>query len=37
MKRTKILQDILNKTDSSNPSATAEVLADLRQKAPKEI
>lgn len=37
MKRTKILQDILNKTDSSNPSATAKVLADLGQKAPKEI
>lgn len=37
MKRTKILQDILNKTDSRNPSATATVIAELGQKAPKEI
>ena len=37
MKRTSILQDILNKTDTSNPSATAQVIADLGQKAPKEI
>ncbi|MGU6928307.1 hypothetical protein ACV2FZ_23595, partial [Salmonella enterica subsp. enterica serovar Cubana] len=37
MKRTKILQDILNKTDSTNPSATAKVIAELGQKAPKEI
>ena len=37
MKRTKILQDILTKTDASNPSATARVIADLSQKAPKEI
>jgi len=37
MKRTKILQDILNKTDSDNPSATAKVIAELGQKAPKEI
>ncbi len=37
MKRTKILQDILTKTHASNPSATARVIADLSQKAPKEI
>lgn len=37
MKRTKILQDILSKTDPSNPSATAAVIAELGQKAPKEI
>ncbi|MGK0705144.1 hypothetical protein ACSFCW_16930 [Yokenella regensburgei] len=37
MKRTKILQDILNKTNTSNPSATAQVIAELGQKAPKEI
>lgn len=37
MKRTNILQDILNKTDTNNPSATAQVIADLGQKAPKEI
>lgn len=37
MKRTKILQDILSKTDSANPSATAKVIAELGQKAPKEI
>lgn len=37
MKRTKILQDILNKTDAHNPSATAQVVAELSQKAPKEI
>ena len=37
MKRTKILQDILNKTNTANPSATAQVIAELGQKAPKEI
>lgn len=37
MKRTSILQDILNKTDTNNPSATARVIADLGQNAPKEI
>jgi hypothetical protein len=37
MKRTSILQDILNKTDTKNPSATAQVIADLGQKAPREI
>ncbi len=37
MKRTKILQDILSKTGVKNPSATAQVIADLSQKAPKEI
>lgn len=37
MKRTKILQDILSKTDSDNPSATAKVIAELGKKAPKEI
>jgi hypothetical protein len=37
MKRTKILQDILNKTDTDNPSATARVIAELGQKAPKEL
>lgn len=37
MKRTKILQDILSKTDPNNPSATAAVVAELGQKAPKEI
>ncbi|EMG9442864.1 hypothetical protein V5268_005287 [Escherichia coli] len=37
MKRTKILQDILDKTDTGNPSATARVIAQIEQKAPKEI
>ena len=37
MKRTKVLQDILTKTDKDNPSATASVIAELGQKAPKEI
>ncbi|AMO82090.1 hypothetical protein DVH07_06445 [Hafnia paralvei] len=37
MRRTQILQDILTKTNTNNPSATAQVLADLGQKAPKEI
>ncbi len=37
MKRTKILQDILDKTEPGNPSATARVIAQIEQKAPKEI
>ncbi|MFZ4835780.1 hypothetical protein [Rouxiella sp. Mn2063] len=37
MKRTSILKDILDKTDTRNPSATAQVVAELGQKAPKEI
>ncbi|ECZ2976801.1 hypothetical protein F7S78_25980 [Salmonella enterica] len=37
MKRTKILQDILEKTDPCNPSATVRVIGELGQKAPKEI
>ena len=37
MKRTKILQDILSKTDPGDPSATAKVLADLGKNAPREI
>ena len=37
MKRTKIPQDLLSKTDSSNPSSTAAVISELGQKAPKEI
>ncbi|TBM10134.1 hypothetical protein EYY83_19145 [Hafnia alvei] len=37
MRRTQILQDILTKANTNNPSATAQVLADLGQKAPKEI
>ena len=37
MKRTKILQDILDKTDANNISATAMVIGELGQRAPKEI
>ncbi|EAA1589460.1 hypothetical protein DL997_07085 [Shigella sonnei] len=37
MKRTKILQDILNKTDANNISATAMVIGELGKRAPKEI
>jgi len=37
MRRTKILQDILSKTDPGNPSATAKVLADLGKNAPRDI
>ncbi len=37
MKRTRILQDILNKTSSQAPSATAQVIAELGVKAPREI
>lgn len=37
MKRTRILQGILDKTDVNNPSATARVIAELSQKAPREI
>lgn len=37
MKRTKILQDILTKTQWENPSATAQVVVELGRKAPKEI
>ncbi|EKN3611442.1 TPA: hypothetical protein RV156_002653 [Yersinia enterocolitica] len=36
-KRTQILQDIFDKTSQVNPSATAQVLADLGKKAPNEI
>jgi hypothetical protein len=37
MKRTRILRDILSKTNAHNPSATAHVIAELGAKAPKEI
>lgn len=37
MKRTKILQDILDKTDANNISATAMVIGELGKRAPKEI
>ena len=37
MKRTKILQDILDKTDTNNLSATAMVIGELGKRAPKEI
>lgn len=39
MKRTKILQDILNKTTPGNPGFAdiAKVIAELNRKAPKEI
>ncbi|EHQ1238266.1 hypothetical protein KFA06_004654 [Escherichia coli] len=37
MKRTKILQDILDKTNTNNLSATAMVIGDLGKRAPKEI
>ncbi|UIM99576.1 phage holin family protein [Yersinia ruckeri] len=36
-KRTQILQDIFDKTSQVNPSATAQVLANLGKKAPDEI
>ncbi|HHH2830059.1 TPA: hypothetical protein ACPY65_004209 [Escherichia coli] len=37
MKRTKILQEILDKTDANNISATAMVIGELGKRAPKEI
>ncbi|HFV7182200.1 TPA: hypothetical protein ACPVJP_004705 [Escherichia coli] len=37
MKRTKILQDILDKTDANNISAMAMVIGELGKRAPKEI
>lgn len=37
MKRTQILQDIFDKTNPDNPSATAQVVAELSRKAPREI
>lgn len=37
MKRTKILQDILDKTNTNNLSATAMVIGELGKRAPKEI
>ncbi|HAN7914269.1 hypothetical protein [Escherichia coli] len=37
MKRTKILQDILDKTNTNNLSATAMVTGELGKRAPKEI
>lgn len=37
IKRTRILQDILTKTSAQNPSATAQVIAELGSKAPNEI
>jgi hypothetical protein len=37
MKRTKILQDILDKTNTNNLSATAMVIGELWKRAPKEI
>ncbi|RWU56343.1 phage holin family protein [Shigella boydii] len=37
MKRTKILQDILDKTDANNISVTAMVIGELGKRAPKEI
>lgn len=37
MRRTQILHDILVKTDSNNPSATVKVLAELGNKAPREL
>ncbi|WP_139559842.1 hypothetical protein [Escherichia coli] len=37
MKRTKILQDILDKTDGNNISTTATVIGELAKRAPKEI
>ena len=37
MQRTKILQDILDKTDANNISATAMVIGELGKRAPKEI
>ncbi|EFH8182192.1 MULTISPECIES: hypothetical protein [Escherichia] len=37
MKRTKILQDLLDKTNTNNLSATAMVIGELGKRAPKEI
>lgn len=37
MKRTKILQDILDKTNTNNLSATAMVIGELGKRTPKEI
>ncbi|EFH8908498.1 hypothetical protein [Escherichia coli] len=37
MKRTKILQEILDKTNTNNLSATAMVIGELGKRAPKEI
>ncbi|WP_054575914.1 hypothetical protein [Escherichia coli] len=37
MKRTKILQDMLDKTNTNNLSATAMVIGELGKRAPKEI
>ena len=37
MERTKILQDILDKTNTNNLSATAMVIGELGKRAPKEI
>ncbi|CTC99187.1 hypothetical protein G786_04848 [Escherichia coli HVH 126 (4-6034225)] len=37
MKRTKILQDILDKTNTNNLSATAMVIGELGKRATKEI
>ncbi|HFW9813473.1 TPA: hypothetical protein ACIDTV_002379 [Shigella sonnei] len=37
MKRTKILQDILDKTNTNNLSSTAMVIGELGKRAPKEI
>ncbi|HHQ6623840.1 hypothetical protein [Serratia fonticola] len=37
MKRTRILQEISDKTNPINPSATVQVIAELGEKAPKEI
>ncbi|HBB6037106.1 TPA: hypothetical protein KBZ68_004769 [Escherichia coli] len=37
MKRTKILQDILDKTNTNNLSATAMVIGELGKRAPNEI
>ena len=37
MKRTKILQDLFDKTGMRNPSATASVIAEVSKKAPKEF
>ncbi|EFH3606189.1 hypothetical protein GQP95_22385 [Escherichia coli] len=37
MKRTKILQDILDKTNTNNLSATAMVIGELGKRAPKEV
>ncbi|NIG77865.1 hypothetical protein F3J34_30330 [Klebsiella sp. Ap-873] len=37
MKRTKILQDLADKAQTGHPSATAQMIAEIGQKAPKEI